>query len=123
MSRVPTVNLLPTKALLQFKQGTDSTFKLTWHPGGQAIDLTGYQAVARFSETLDDAAPLFTLSTDTGEITVDTVGNIRMTLPATVTAACTVLAGVFDVEVISPENVIRCLVDGTWEMSKEVPHG
>jgi hypothetical protein len=123
MTRSTTINLLPVKALIKLKQGADVTLRLRWTSGGVAVDLSGYTGRAYFSETPDDTNPLFTLSTETTGMTLDSSGNITLTIPSATTSALEIYAGVFDLELENPAHKIKCLIDGTWVISREVKHG
>lgn len=122
MTRPTTIDLLPVKVLIKFKQGADVTLRFRWLSAGVAVDLSGYTGRAHFTETLDDD-PLFVLTTENAGVAMDSSGNITLSIPNATTSPLEIYEGVVDFEVESPAHKVKCLIDGIWEMGREVKHG
>lgn len=111
------------KLKLLIEQGATFRKLLTWKTGTPAtpVNLTGCTARMHIRETITDAVPLVTLTTENGGITLGGVaGTIELLISATATAAFTWTAGVYDLEVVFASGDVRRLVFGPITVSPEV---
>lgn len=111
------------KLKLLIEQGATFIKVLTWKTGSPAmpVDVTGYTAHMQIRSSVDTEEVLADLSTENGGIVMggDT-GSITLTIPATQTAGFTWNGGVYDLEITSPDGIVRRLVYGTVTVSKEI---
>ncbi|GII83305.1 hypothetical protein Ssi03_12950 [Sphaerisporangium siamense] len=109
----------------RFKMDQGSTVRrpLRWLRNGEPMDLTG--ATARMEiRTAAGGALLHRLDTTNGGITLGgTAGTILIYIPAAVSSAWTVLQGVYDLEVVFPNEDVTRLLQGNFSVSAEVTTG
>ena len=111
-----------SKLKLGIDQGATFRRRLTWKTGTPAspVNLTGYTARMQVRGELADDAVLLELTTENGGITLGgAAGTIDLHISAAATAAFTWEAGVYDLEMVSGDDVTR-LVAGTVSVSPEV---
>lgn len=111
------------KLKLMIEQGATFRKVLTWKAGTPPtpVDLTGCTARMQMRGTITDAVPLITLTTENGGIVLGGVaGTIELVITATVTAAITWAAAVYDLEIVFPSGDVRRLVYGPVTVSLEV---
>ncbi|ASD50468.1 hypothetical protein FDI24_gp186 [Acidovorax phage ACP17] len=113
---------------LYIEQGATFDFQLNWKQGKPAVpvDLTGCSARMKFREEYTSPS-LFEASTDDGNITLGvaagTGANIRVLIPAAVTAAFTFDAAIYDLEIVAADGVtVRRLLQGRVIVNPEVTH-
>lgn len=86
-------------------------------------DLTGYDARMQIRQTVNSVSPLLSITTGTGEITINAPGGIVMVrIPATTTIGLTFNDAVYDIEIYKsadPTEVSR-IVEGFASLSLEV---
>jgi hypothetical protein len=83
-------------------------------------DLTGYRARMYVKKYPESASPYITLTTENDRIFLnETEGSIRLFIRAEDTAQIPT-SGVYDIEIISPSNEIDRVVEGLFNLSKEV---
>lgn len=110
------------KLKLSIEQGATFRKLFTWTAGTPAVtvDLTGCTARMQLRSELASSAPLVTLTTENGGITLGgTAGTIELLISATSTAAFTWTSAVFDLEIVNAGVVTRLLY-GTVSVSQEV---
>jgi hypothetical protein len=108
---------------ITIEQGATFRKTLTWQDSaGAPIDLTGFTARMMIRQQLKDAAPLITLTTENGGITLGGVaGTIALYISDTDTEAMTIQKGVYDLELeAGGSGDVTRLVEGKVTMSLEV---
>jgi len=100
---------------------------LLWRVAGKPVDLGGYSAYLAVKPDYDSETVLFDLTTDNGEITLDSNGGVHLTCPAPETTGVDAGLYVYDLFVKSERQVMK-LLTGTWRVkpsiiSKESPDG
>jgi hypothetical protein len=107
---------------LEILQGETYTKQFIWKDSaGTEVNLTGYTArmQVRQSKASDDV--LLELTTANGRISLGgAAGTIDLNLSATVTAAITWKRGLYDLELVASNGVVRRLLEGEVTVSKEV---
>lgn len=87
------------------------------------FDLSGYAARMQVRRTIDSANFLLELTTQNGGLTINPVegdtNKIIVYAPANVTASVST-SGVYDIEIISTDNVVSRILQGTFNLSPEV---
>lgn len=102
-------------------QGSDLTLTVSTTVADGTADLTGYEAAmqVRASHYADRAAD--TLTTKNGRLSIDTTsGKITVTFPHAVTEKYPAPECVYDIELISPDDKIFRMLEGTISVSREV---
>ena len=99
---------------------------LATDPSGQTFipfDLSGYSARMQVRITIDSSNFLLELTTGNGGLTINPVSGdtnkILIHASADVTASVST-SGVYDVEIISAQNVVSRVLQGTFNLSPEV---
>lgn len=107
---------------LTIYQGADFALRVKWKDSlGALVDLTGYTARMQIRRSLRDAAIVASLTTENARIVLGGVaGTIDLSLLAATTAAVTVRAGVYDLELIDSTGIVTRLLQGAVEFSQEV---
>lgn len=95
-------------------------------PTGQTFipfSLSGYTARMQVRRTIDSANFLLELTTENGALTLnptgDTENQIYIDVSASVTASIE-NSGVYDLEVISADGEVSRIIQGTFNLSREV---
>ncbi len=104
-----------------------STFEkeLTWstlvNNVSTPVNLTGMSVRAMFREEMDSPSPFLTLTTENGgiELTEPLAGKSKLRVSATASAALVPISGVWDIEFVSGETVVR-LLEGKVKLKPEV---
>ena len=74
---------------------------------GNIIELPGFSAFMHVRETIDSEDTVLELSTDNGGIVIDEdLGKVTLFISATDTASLTVGNYIYDVELVSPDDVV-----------------
>lgn len=85
------------------------------------VDLAGYTARMHVRGSAGASTTLLELTTENSRIELNnTLKTITLTILATVTAAITWTAGVYDLELVSAGGVVTRLVEGAVSVSEEV---
>lgn len=111
------------KLKLLIEQGATFRKLLTWKAGTPAVpvDLNGCTARMQIRASIEDAAPLITLTTENGGITLDGYdGTIELYISDTDTADIAWTSGVYDLEVVLVNGDVRRLLYGTVAVTPEV---
>lgn len=112
-----------TKLKLTVKQGATFRRGLTWKTGvpPAPVDLTGYTARMQIREEVTSTDVLATLTTENNGITLGgAAGTIVLYLSPTATADFDWESGVYDIEMIAPNDDVIRLVEGSVIVSPEV---
>jgi hypothetical protein len=87
------------------------------------FDLSGYTARMQVRRTIDSSNVLLELTTSNGGLTVNPIegdtNKIFLYASANVTASVST-SGVYDIEIISAENIVSRVLQGTFNLSPEV---
>lgn len=99
-----------------------STLKRDFHlqQSDANMDLTGYSVRMKVKIEADDLDTLLSVSTATGEITIDpdpTTGRFSLVVPATTTDAIT-SSGVYDIEIESSGGEVTKVLKGDFNLYK-----
>ena len=99
------------------------TFQYREEDETTVIPLTGYTAEMFIWESLDDAAPAWTGSTTTGELTIDEPnGEVTVEIPDEDSAAWTFLEGVYLLEIEPADGKKIRLVQGVVVVDPDGNH-
>ena len=104
-------------------QGATFSRSLFWTDRAKTpINITGYTARMHVRSTVTSANTITTLTTENGRISLPnpTTGEVKLTISATDTAAITAGKYVYDLELVSPANVVTRLVEGNFVVKAEV---
>jgi hypothetical protein len=108
---------------LSIDQGSTFNYVASWLAGtpAVAVNITGCTARAQFRSDVTSDVILCDLTTANGRITLGgAAGTIILSLTSTVTAAFNWTNGVYDLEIIYPDGVVKRLLQGTVTVSPEV---
>jgi hypothetical protein len=102
-------------------QGETISRKITWQPGGTPQDITGYSARMHVRRTKEDVDTVIELTDANGRLVLGgSAGTITVTLSDTESSAIEALDYVYDLELISPGGVVKRLLEGPFEVTREV---
>ena len=113
------------KLKLEINQGSTFRQSVTWKAGTPAVpvDLTGFKARMQARADIDDAVPLFELTTENGGIALNVApGRIDLYMSAAATALLKFEIAVYDVEFIAPgvDGDVSRRIYGPILLSREV---
>lgn len=104
----------------KIEQGSTFVEVLTWRVGQTPVDLTGFTAKMQLRNDINSGV-LLELTTENGRIALGgTAGTITINLPAADTALLTFEKAVYDLQLISPDNVVTRLLKGHVTIDPEV---
>jgi len=86
---------------------------------GNARDLSGYTARMQVRRTTSSSTTLVELTTENGRISLNSDGEISLSLSATETAALTD-EGVYDLEIEDSSGNVERVVEGSFNLDLEV---
>jgi len=104
------------------EQGATLDRNLTFRDGnGSLVNLTGFSAHMQVRPTVASATITLDLSTSNSRIVLGgTAGTIVLNVPASTTASLVPGDYVYDLELTSPNGVVRRLVEGKFKVKPEV---
>lgn len=107
---------------ITIEQGVTTQIDFQWKDAaGVPINLTGYSARMQVRPSLTSPDILLDCTTANSKLVITAgTGIISLRLSATETAALTVEAGVYDLEVVDGSNKVTRLLQGAYALSKEV---
>lgn len=110
------------KVNLQVNKGATFRHKFTWQNArSKPINLTGYLARMHIRAEVNSADVIIALTTENGGITLGGVlGTISLYISNTATSSLTAVKGVYDLELVAPNNDVIRLIAGAVAMSPEV---
>ena len=112
--------MTPGKYNMICPQGATFTKRMTWTIEDVPVDLTGYtgrmQARVSYGSKCD---PIFTLTTENGGISVDSVGNVDLFISSDDTEFFVPKEYLYDLELNSGSEKYR-LVEGKFIVTQEV---
>lgn len=114
---------MTTKVNLKINQG--ETYRHTMYlkdSQNQVVDITGHTARMQVRSRVDSADVLLELSTDNSGIIISnpTLGEFKLYISATTTANINWVYGVYDLEMVSPNEDVTRLIEGSVNVIKEV---
>lgn len=105
-------------------QGATFQKLFRWRDGdGALVDLTGYLARMQVRNSFDSTTPLVDVDSAAKggvQLQVGGLGEIAVTLTAAQTALLPRVAGVYDLELVSPTGTVTRLVQGRARIKPEV---
>jgi hypothetical protein len=112
----------PAKLKFTIYQGATFRKRLIWRDSASVpIDLTGCTARMHVRVKQSDPAPVLTLTTENGRITLGgTAGTTDLYISDEDTTAITWASGVWDLEIEHPSGDVSRLAEGSIATSKEV---
>ena len=84
-----------------------------------AIDLSTHTARMQVRPDIESSTTLLDLTSGAGDITLNSSGVVQITVSATNTAALT-QGGIYDLELVSSAGVVERVIQGNFDLSKEV---
>lgn len=99
---------------LEYPDTTDSTIFYPW-------DFTDYTARMQIRRTIESSTPMIELTTENGgiEFTSPSTGQMQIVMSAEQTTSLT-SSGVYDLEIISGDNEVSRLLQGSFTLNPEV---
>lgn len=115
VARAATVNLV-------IEQGADFSHIVgLTDADGVALDLTGYDARMQIRQLVGSEDPLVELTVGNGGIVLnELVGQLTLTISSTDTTAMTWRSGVYDLEIVDPDDIVTRIMQGSATLSPEV---
>ena len=114
----------PAELDLDIYQGSTFRKKFQYKTGDPAVavDITGCTLRMQIREKITSATPFITLTTENSGITIDdpVEGTFTLFISATDTAAIVLLKGVYDLELVYPNEDVSKLLFGAVTVIKEV---
>lgn len=103
-------------------QGETFSKQFVWkNSAGTAVNLSGYTARMQVRQSKPSDTVLLELTTQNGRITLGgAAGTIDLNLNATTTAAIDWRRGLYDLELVASNGVVKRLIEGQVTVSKEV---
>lgn len=108
---------------MRIPQGATVRMGMIWKRGGAPVNLTGCRARMEI-RTSAGGALIHRLDGDNGGLTIDEATNtIHLYIAPATSSAWTQLSGVFDLEVVFPNDDVARLIEGPVTVSPEVTTG
>lgn len=114
---------MTTKVNLKMNQGETYRHTLYWKDeNDQPIDITGFTARMQVRAKTNSPEVLLELTTANGGVILSNpvAGELKLYVSATVTEAFSWIAGVYDLELIAPNDDVTRLIEGKITIIKEV---
>ena len=111
-----------TPGLVNFVCPQGSTFRrtLTYTLDEVPVNLTGYSSRLQVREAYYSTDPVVSLVSGSGITMGGSAGTIYILISASVTSGFPTGTHVYDLEIISPSNIVDRLVEGTFNVTPEV---
>jgi Na+/serine symporter len=111
-----------TPGLVNFVCPQGSTFRrtLTYTLDEVPVNLTGYSSRLQVREAYYSTDPVVSLVSGSGITMGGSAGTIDILIAASVTSGFPTGTHVYDLEIISPSNIVDRLVEGTFNVTPEV---
>jgi hypothetical protein len=111
-----------TPGLVHFvcPQGTTFQRTLTYTLDNSPIDLSGYSARLQVREAHYSEDPLINIFSGDGITISGSAGTIDILISSTDTSAFPAGTHVYDLEIISPSNIVDRLIEGNFTVTPEV---
>lgn len=112
--------MTPGKYNMVCPQGSTFDSELTYSIDDVPVDLTGYTARMQIRESHTSKTAKATLTTENSAITVSEDGTIHIVMSASQTGGMVAKQYVYDLELISPSNIVSRLLEGKFIVTPEV---
>jgi len=111
-----------TPGLVNFVCPQGSTFRrtLTYTLDEVPVNLTGYSSRLQVREAYYSTDPVVSLVSGSGITMGGSAGTINILISASVTSQFPTGTHVYDLEIISPSNIVDRLIEGTFNVTPEV---
>jgi hypothetical protein len=111
-----------TPGLVNFVCPQGSTFRrtLTYTLDEVPVNLSGYSSRLQVREAYYSTDPLVSLVSGSGITMGGSAGTIDILISASVTSQFPTGTHVYDLEIISPSNIVDRLIEGTFNVTPEV---
>jgi len=115
----------PGRLDLTLYQGSTKNIQIQWKGGDPSvpIDITGYKARMQIRKRVSDSVVIDSLTTENSRIAITdaALGKLELRFPAAVTSAIAICTGVYDLELVAPDNVtVYRILEGSVSFSLEV---
>jgi hypothetical protein len=102
------------------EQGATFNLNFTVQTDGVPWDFTGYTAAMQVRRSTSSATTLLNLSSTNGDITMNSSGEVSVTVSATEMTSLPSGRWVYDIEFTSPSDEVTRLLEGRFIVSAEV---
>jgi Na+/serine symporter len=111
-----------TPGLVNFVCPQGSTFRrtLTYSLDEIPVDLTGYSSRLQVREAYYSENPIISLVSGSGITISGSAGTIDILISASVTSELPTGIHVYDLEIVSPSDIVDRLIEGTFNVTPEV---
>jgi hypothetical protein len=111
-----------TPGLVNFVCPQGSTFRrtLTYTLDELPVDLTGYSSRLQVRQAYYSENPIVSLVSGSGITIGGSAGTIDILISASATSNLPAGTHVYDLEIISPSNIVDRLIEGTFNVTPEV---
>jgi hypothetical protein len=111
-----------TPGLVNFVCPQGSTFRrtLTYTLDNLPIDLSGYSSRLQVRQAYYSEDPIISLASGSGITIGGSAGTIDILISASATSNFPAGNHVYDLEIISPSNIVDRLIEGTFNVTPEV---
>jgi len=111
-----------TPGLVNFVCPQGSTFRrtLTYTLDDLPIDLSGYSSRLQVRQAYYSEDPVVSLVSGSGITIGGSAGTIDIFIPASSTSNFPTGVHVYDLEIVSPSNIVDRLIEGTFNVTPEV---
>ena len=111
-----------TPGLVNFVCPQGSTFRrtLTYTLDEVPVDLSGYSSRLQIREAYYSTDPIVSLVSGSGITMGGSAGTIDILISASVTSEFPTGTHVYDLEIVSPSNIVDRLIEGTFNVTPEV---
>jgi len=110
----------PAKYNTECPQGSTFDIQFTYKIGKFPVNLTGYTSRMQVRETHLSTTPLISLVDGSGLTLGGEAGTINVLIAAGTTAGFSPITYVYDLELVSPNNKVTRIVEGTFRVTPEV---
>lgn len=105
----------------EIEQGATLSKILNWKDKtGWPVDLSGYTAKMQVRKSVTSEEVLLTLSTANNTIKLSHKGQIEIYMSASATSSIAWTKGKYDLEITSPDGVVKRLIYGVITVSPEI---
>jgi len=115
----------PAHLDLEIYKGSTFSKQIQWKTGTPAVpvNLTGFTARMQVRRTVNDSIILDSLTTENSRLSIyaPTEGRLRIDVPASISAAYAFTSAVYDLELVSPDNItVYRILEGCYSANPEV---
>lgn len=113
--------MTPGKYNMICPQGSTFNQELTYSINDVDVDLTGYTARMQVRPSYNSTTATLTLTTENDRIVLGgAAGTITLFVPDSVTSSIPSKEYVYDLELVSPSNIVTRLIEGKFIVTPEV---